>query len=109
MNKVIYNVTVSVDAHRHEEWLSWMQSVHIPEVMQTGFFLSHRICRVHAFEDGGVTYAIQYVCLTQAHLDEYQEKCAPALQKDHQDRFGAHTAAFRTLLEILGESGETTF
>lgn len=109
MNKVIYNVTVSVDEQVHLEWLTWMREVHIPDVMETGFFLEHRICRVHAFEEGGVTYAIQYVCLSQAALDEYQEKCAPALQKDHQDRFGAHTAAFRTLLEILDESERTTF
>lgn len=109
MNKVIYNVTVSVDESVHLAWLQWMKEEHIPDVMRTGLFLSHRICRVHAFEEGGVTYAIQYVCASQADLDRYQQECAPALQKDHQDKFGGQTAAFRTLLEILHESEETTF
>ena len=27
-----YNVTVSVDASVHEEWLEWMRSTHMPEV-----------------------------------------------------------------------------
>jgi hypothetical protein len=103
MNKVLYNVTVSVDEEVHETWLEWMKSVHIPDVMATGMFLENRICRVLDFEEGGITYAVQYVCASSGDLTRYREEFATALQADHNEKFGQHCAAFRTVLEILDE------
>lgn len=103
MNKVLYNVTVNVDEAVHLEWLQWMKETHIPEVMKTGFFLENRICRIHAFEEGGITYAIQYICASMNDLEEYQRTMAPGLQNDHNTRYGAKVAAFRTILEIIHE------
>ncbi len=103
MNRVLYNVTCSVDADIHEEWLDWMKFVHIPEVMATGFFLENKICRIHEFEENGITYAIQYVCRNKKELDEYQRDFSPALQQSHNTRYGGKVAAFRTVLEIVHE------
>jgi hypothetical protein len=103
MNRVLYNVTVSLDESVHKEWLDWMKQIHIPEVMATGMFLENRICRVHAFEEGGITYAVQYICRSMADLEHYQEHFAPALQEDHNKRYQGKFAAFRTVLEILHE------
>lgn len=103
MNRLMYNVTCSVDAEIHEEWLDWMKFVHIPEVMKTGFFLENKILRIHEMEENGITYAVQYICKTRADFDIYQKEYAPALQKDHSDRYGSRVAAFRTLLEIIHE------
>ena len=103
MNRVLYNVTVSVDESVHLEWLQWMKEVHIPEVMKTGFFLENRSCRIHAFEEGGITYAVQYIAPSMADLEEYQEHFSPALQADHNAKYGSKVAAFRTVLEIIHE------
>ena len=36
---IIYNITVSIiDQNIHQNWLKWMKEIHIPEVMDTGFF-----------------------------------------------------------------------
>ncbi len=99
----MYNVTVSVDEAVHLEWLEWMRTIHIPEVMETGYFLENRLCRVHGFEEGGITYAVQYISKSMQDLEEYQAHQAPGLQASHQEKYGAHTAAFRTVLEILHE------
>lgn len=104
MNKVLYNVTVSVDESVHEAWLDWMKSVHVPDVMATGMFLENRICRVLDFEEGGITYAVQYVCRSAQDLEHYRNTFAPQLQADHHEKFGQHCAAFRTVLEILDET-----
>jgi len=80
-----------------------MKFVHIPEVMKSGFFLENKICRIHEMEENGITYAIQYICKSKADFDTYQQDFAPALQKDHADKYGSHVAAFRTLLEIIHE------
>lgn len=103
MNKILYNVTVSINAEIEQEWLEWMKNVHIPDVMRTGFFLENRICRVHAFEEGGLTYAIQYVARCMDDYELYQKECAPALQADHIKRYGGKFEAFRTVLEIVHE------
>lgn len=103
MNRVLYNVTCSVDGGVHEEWLDWMMFIHIPEVMSTGYFLENRICRIHEYEENGVTYAVQYVAKSKADLDEYMKEAAPVLQQRHIDKYGNAVVSFRTVLEILHE------
>lgn len=98
--QVIYNVTVSVDIHVSDEWLTWMKEVHIPDVMKTGIFLESKISRVLAEEEGGVTWAIQYLCPNMEAYERYQSEFASTLQADHTRLYGKHTAAFRTLLEV---------
>lgn len=97
---VIYNVTVSVDEDSHHEWLEWMQEVHIPDVMKTGSFVESRIAKVLGHEEGGKTYAVQYLCQNMETYEHYQEHFAPALQDDHSKKFGTKTVAFRTLLHV---------
>jgi hypothetical protein len=98
---IIYNVTLNVDTDVHEEWLAWMKSIHIPEVMATGLFLDNRICRVLSDDDGGITYAVQYTCADMATYERYKSEHAPRLQAETQKRYGGRFAAFRTLLEVL--------
>ncbi|MCB0771049.1 MAG: DUF4286 family protein [Flavobacteriales bacterium] len=98
---IIYNVTINVDTDVHERWLLWMKATHIPDVMSTGLFLDHRLCRVLADDEGGITYAVQYTCADMATLQRYHAEHAPRLQAETQKNFGGKFAAFRTLLEVL--------
>ncbi|MFI5149004.1 MAG: DUF4286 family protein [Bacteroidia bacterium] len=98
---IIYNVTVCIDHDVQTEWLKWMRETHIPDVMKTGCFIENKICKVLVDEDSGVTYSIQYTCNSMNELEEYRQKHAPGLQKDHNERFKDKFVAFRTLLEVL--------
>ncbi len=100
---ILYNVTVSIDPEIHENWLDWMRSTHIPQVMGTGCFLESRISRVHGEEEGGMTFAITYLSLTEEKFKEYEQVHAPALQADHSSRYAGKFAAFRTTLSVLEE------
>ena len=100
---ILYNVTVSIDTQIHEEWLEWMKTKHVPDVMATGCFIESRISRVHGEEEGGMSFAISYLCPSQEKLDEYTSFHAPALQKEHTERYSGRFAAFRTLLTVLEE------
>lgn len=105
MVKILYNVTVSIDVNAEEEWKSWMIDTHIPDVMNTGMFESYRMTKIVTGDhENGVSYAIQYVLPSQKHLDQYQKEFAPALQKDHTERYANRFAAFRTIMEIVSES-----
>ena len=85
-----------------KEWLQWMREVHIPDVMNTGLFMDHKICKLlHEEEDGGVTYAMQYFCKDMDTFREYQTNHAKALQEDHSNRYKDKYVAFRTLMEVI--------
>ena len=99
---IIYNVTVNIDNTVHDEWLDWMQRVHIPDVMLTGVFTENRIYKVLADEDtGGTTYSVQYLCNSMKEYEQYRDIFAPALQAQHMNRYKEKFAAFRTLLEVI--------
>jgi hypothetical protein len=98
---IIYNVTVNIEHDVHDEWLKWMKTEHIPDVMKTGFFIEHKICKVLVDEEQGTTYSIQYTAPDMQALETYQRDHAPRLQKEHSDRFANKFVAFRTLLEIV--------
>ena len=87
----------------HDDWKRWMKEVHMPDVMNTGMFSDYKMCRVLTTQpdEEGHTYAIQYTCVDMATLEQYQEKHAPALQKEHTERYEGKFVAFRTLLEIV--------
>ena len=100
---IIYNVTVNIDNSIHDEWLDWMQRVHIPEVMITGLFIENRIYKVLTEDDAeGTTYSIQYVCNSMKEYEQYRDIfllgiAGEALTKSYKDKF----VAFRTLLEVV--------
>lgn len=97
---IIYNVTVNIDHDVHDDWLVWMQQVHIPDVMKTGLFKEARISRILAEEEGGKSYSIQYLCPTLQEYERYQTEFAPALQQMHTSRYAGKFVAFRTLLRL---------
>ncbi len=99
---LLYNVTLIIDESAAEEWLQWMQDVHIPEVMATGKFVSNRLLKVIDSPNEGVTYCSQYVVESEADYQDYQANFAPALQADLQTKFENRYVAFRTLMEFVG-------
>ena len=99
---ILYNVTLKLDPAIHEDWLEWMRSVHIPEVLATGFFIENKVMRLlEPSDEDGYTYAIQYFCETIELLRQYQRECSPALQASHTERYRGKFVAFRTIMEVV--------
>ncbi len=101
---IIYNVTVVIEESLEEDWVNWMKTKHIPDVMSTKRFISYKMCRIISNTDDGISYSIQYRCKDMKTLHEYQINEAPELQKEHADRYSGKFAAFRTLLEVIDEN-----
>ena len=97
---IIYNVTVGLDKSIEREWLVWMKTVHIPNVMRTGKFVSQRVLKVVTHDDPEtVSYAVQYTAASIELLQQYLDVHAPALRQEVQDKFGDRQTAYRTILE----------
>ena len=97
----IYNVTVNIDEDVHNEWLQWMKSNHVPDVMNTGCFVENKIVKVLHVNDEGHTYSFQYTFKDMKDIEKYQKEFAPVLQADVKKKYGEKFTAFRTLLEII--------
>ena len=79
-----------------------MREQHIPDVLATGYFHDHRICRL--IDEGdldGVTFVVQYSFEVIDDFLTYQLAAAPALQREHSEKFGNDFLAVRTLMEVI--------
>ncbi len=100
----IYNVTLNIDETIHDQWMQWMKSKHIPDVLATGKFSAAKMCKVLVEEEmGGITYSIQYTTDSKTTLEAYYREDAPRLREDIMKLFAGKFVAFRTELEVVSE------
>ncbi|MFI5172897.1 MAG: DUF4286 family protein, partial [Chitinophagales bacterium] len=98
----IYNITIKVENHRVEEWKTWMKTIHISDVLATGYFTDARLC--HLMDDGdpnAETFVVQYTCNTIDDFEKYHLNNASQLQQEGKNKFGDDFIAFRTFMEII--------
>lgn len=98
---IIYNVTINIDNEVHDEWLEWMKTIHVPDVMKTGLFTEYKICKILVQEEQGQSYSFQYTCQSMEDFKKYEKEHAPRLRQDVLSKYKDKFAAFRTLLEIV--------
>lgn len=98
----IYNVTTKVSSSIHTDWLSWMKKEHIPAVMQTGCFTSHKMVRIlEVDEEDGPTYAVQYEMNSQHDYERYNTDFAPPLSNEILRQWGNKIVAFSTFMQVV--------
>ncbi|MDR6299925.1 DUF4286 family protein [Mesonia maritima] len=99
----IYNVTINITEEAHDEWLNWMKTEHIPDMLATKKFTKALMTRVLVQEQmGGITYSVQYTTESKKMLERYYEEDADMLRQKSA-RFKDKFVAFRTELEIVSE------
>jgi hypothetical protein len=98
---IIYSVTITIQAGIESDWVDWMNKVHVPDVLRTGCFLECRFSKVVGAEDDELTYVLQYRCRSLEEYHRYRDTFAPALQKEHTDRFSGRFRGSRQVLEEL--------
>lgn len=99
----IYNVTVNIQEDVQDEWVEWMKTEHIPDMLKTGKFVKALMTRVMVNEEmGGVTYSVQYTAESKQMLERYYEEDAKIL-RGKSAIFEGKFVAFRTELEVITE------
>jgi hypothetical protein len=102
----LFNETVGIDQHVEAEWLDWMKSVHIPDVMMSGMFTGYKMYRIlHVGEEGTVSYSVQYFSGSIEEVKRYLDEFAPPLVERLRARFKDQHVVFRTLLEEVVPQG----
>lgn len=96
-----YNVTVSILKTDFGEWYKWMESKHIPDVLETGLFESCEIQKHIGDEsDSEITVTFSYTCTSLENLETYRSRYAQALQKEHSNRYAGKFKAGRVVATI---------
>lgn len=99
---IIYNVTVKVQEHIHNEWLHWLKEIHAPDVMQTECFTDYKIVRLLETDDSeGPTYAIQYNAESKSLYNRYIENHASEMRRRSFEKWGDQFIAFRSVMQIV--------
>jgi uncharacterized protein len=101
---VMYEVRVRVDRGIAGEWLAWMESVHIPEIMATGCF---RRCTVQRapddIDDGREPFLLEYLARSPEAYERYRTAHAPSIQQAHAERYAGRFAATRQVRPVAFE------
>ncbi len=96
----IYNVTIKIDKSIEDEWLAWMNTEHIQEVIGTGLFHDYSFMELlEPHDDDGRTFVVQYYTNSLDACNEYLSQHAMALRDKGIEKFGQQFVAFRTLLK----------
>lgn len=97
----IYNVTINIDESVHDEWIDWMKTEHIPEMLATGKFTQALMSKVLVKEEmGGITYSVQYQTKNMETLERYYQENAKEM-REKSKRFEGKAVSFRTEMEIV--------
>lgn len=100
---ILYNVTVMINPQIEEEWINYMKTEHILDVLNTGLVLEHRFCRITFPEpdEKYTSYAIQYWFESQEKFDEYTSVHAKKLQAEHRERYHNQFITIRSVMETI--------
>jgi len=98
----LYNVTIKVKAEIHTDWLEWLKTEHIPDVMSSDCFSSSKVLRLMEVDDSeGPTFAVQYVAESKALYNRYIDMFAAEMRKRSYEKWGDGFIAFRSVMEVI--------
>ena len=98
---IVYNETYLVDEDIHEQWLHWIKTNHIPAVLNTGNFASHKILKVLNSPNEGVTYCIQFLTDDPARYEDFMLFHLNPLAIAHNQVFENRFVVFNTLMQEI--------
>ena len=98
---ILYNITYNIEKDIETDWIDWIRAVHIPKIMETGFFSSVRLFRLLNVDDEGSTYSVQLMSDTIEQIQEFLDNSAHTLANEHNFRYRNKHVAFQTVLQEL--------
>jgi hypothetical protein len=97
-----YNVSIKVDHSIAEQYVQWLQTEHIQEVINTKCFDSATLNElIEPIDEEGKTLVVSYLTTSKARYNQYIELYAPLMREKGFQLFGNKFIAFRTVLNRL--------
>jgi len=93
---ITYEVKLVVQSDIEDEWLHWMRTVHVPDVIATGLLRSYQILKPKGTER---VYLFQYHFENENDFRSYEQNNAEKLRQDVKDRYDGKFSGERTIYE----------
>jgi len=102
---IVYFVTITIVKAIETEWLKWMQEIHIPDVVSTGYFSKWQIKKELLPEGNSkeTTYRIDYFAQSIDDYKKFTETEASRLQLKHKSKFSGKFKASRSVYSLLSK------
>ncbi len=99
---LIFNTTFHIEDSIHDECLTYLKQVYIPQSLQGGLLEQALLARVQAVhEESGTSYAVQFKTKDVDALNEWAATVGGRIQKELTRKFGNKISGFSTLLEEI--------
>ena len=99
---IIYNITTKVHHSIEAEWLQWLKTVHIKEVMESNCFTEYKIVKLLDIDEtDGPTFAVQFFTESKAFYNLYIEKFAREMRKISFNKWGDKFISIRSVMQIV--------
>lgn len=99
---LLYNITYAVPHNLRNEWLEWMNTTHIPEIIATGCFQKHHLLQLLEVDETEFrTFALQLIAENESDYRKYLEEFALQLRQKANSKWGENVLGFRTLMTFL--------
>jgi len=99
---IIYNITMKLEKQIAEDWLQWMLSEHINDILETKCFVDFKLVRLLDVDDSeGPTYAVQYFAESKSDFNRYIQLHSSEMRKRSFDKWGDKFVAFRSVMQVV--------
>ena len=93
---IVYEITTKVDVHLIEEYEKFMKKTHIPDLLETGHFVSAEFAKI---SEG--YYRVRYLAENKQELETYLDNNAEHLREDFIKKFPVGVKVSRKILKVL--------
>jgi len=95
---LIYQVKIIIDGSVEKQWLQWMKTVHVPDVIATGLIRSFHILKP---EETTLVYLFHYYFNSSKDYEHYNKQYAPKLKEQPAKKYPNQFRVERSLLQSI--------
>ncbi len=99
---IVYNITSNVAHEVIDKWMSWLNEIHIPEIMETGVFNEYKFLQLLDIDEtDGKTYTLQLICDDEQACRKYINEVGPTFIQKSELMWGNSVYNFRSILKSV--------
>ncbi len=98
---IIYSITFAIDDSIEQEWIEWMKTHYIQNIMSIGLFNDYRFSKTHPVAEVDTAYNIQFRCESLTHLELFEKEHANTINEKMIEKYRGKFGTFKMVLEEI--------
>ncbi|MFT6716245.1 MAG: hypothetical protein ACJA0Q_000880 [Saprospiraceae bacterium] len=98
---IIYSITFAIETSIEKEWIEYMKSNHIPQLMASGYFTEFQHTKIIPEQGMDLAFNIQLTCESIDILEQYLIEKKENIEQELHQKYSGKFASFYTKLEKL--------